>query len=60
MIQISNSSIIIFGTYNYKDHREDSTKNKTNIVIEYIGGDNDLEIKVLYCISNYNFMITYS
>lgn len=28
MIQISNSSIIISETYNYRDHREDSTRTK--------------------------------
>lgn len=33
MTQISNSSIIILETYNYRDHREDSTRTKPIVIM---------------------------
>lgn len=33
MTQISNSSMIIFETYNYRDHREDSTRTKPTALL---------------------------
>lgn len=47
MIQISNSSIIIFEAYNYRDHREDSTRTKPTELLNTLA-----EIKICI-IENY-------